>query len=680
MFDTNSTKRLHLLARIAFLWIFVVLIRLVHLQVWSHDDFQRQAQSQQQKTIEIQVPRGTIYDRANLPLAMSLPVDSVCVNPLRIPDLEVAASILGRVLKIDEGELLYKMKLAVDNQKGFLWIKRKIEPDESTRLRSLNLDWIEFRSESKRFYPSNSLAAHVVGSVDHDEKGNSGLELSQNESLQGRPGEMQMFRDVKQHAFDAQIESEAEMGENITLSIDSRIQSVAERELKIAVEKAQCKTGSVVAMNPKTGEILAMANYPTFDPNEPPTRGSATAGRTNLAVSTPFEPGSVFKVITLSAALETTHLRPESVIPCGNGSFKLFGRVIHDTHSYGALTMADVLAKSSNIGAIQIGLKVGDERLYDYVRRFGFGQRSGVPLPGESVGLLRKLRQWQKTSIGSVAMGHEVMATAVQLAQACSVVANGGTRITPRLILRRQRPGEAATVEPMGRSERIIKPETAITMRQMMEGVVLHGTGKGARLKGYTSAGKTGSAQIFDFATKQYTHHYNGSFMGFAPITNPAVVIVVTLNGTSGGSAGYGGVVSAPVFREVMTAALRILDVPKDLPENDKTPRVDDSADMNDLSIAELSNPPESADEGSSTAVSSLAQNGGESPGPDQRAFLIGPKTPDFQGKTIRAVLEQSSESGVAVEIMGSGLARVQEPPAGSALPPGRKVRVRFAR
>ena len=278
----------------------------------------------------------------------------------------------------------------------------------------------------------------------------------------------------------------------------------------------------------------------------------------------PFEPGSVFKVITLSAALETTDLKPSTMINCGNGSFTMAGRTVHEAHhGYGTMPMEMVLAKSSNIGAIQIGLKVGSAKLYEYVRRFGLGGRTGIPLPAESPGIVRKLSKWRTTSLMSVSMGHEVGVTTLQLAQACSVVANGGLLVPPRLILKR-----GTETVPVVAPHRILRPETAIMMRKMMEGVVLYGTGKKyANLKGYSSAGKTGSAQIFDYATGHYTHSYNASFMGFAPVANPAIVVVVTVNKTKGGSAGYGGPVAGPVFREVMTEALRVLDVPRDLPD-----------------------------------------------------------------------------------------------------------------
>ena len=360
-------------------------------------------------------------------------------------------------------------------------------------------------------------------------------------------GSAQVLTDVNKRGIESELFDEPKVGTNLALTIDERIQFAAERDLKAAVETANARTGTVVVMNPHTGEMLAMASYPTFDPNKPPQRGEARKARLNLAVAAPFEPGSVFKVITLAAALETTNLRPESILPCG--SINMFHRVIHEAkHAYGPLSMADVLAKSSNVGAIQIGMRVGKEKLYEYVRRFGFGQKTGTGLPAESGGMLRRLDRWQPGSICSVPMGHEISVTALQLAQACSVIANGGLMVKPRLVLKRQKPGGAMEDVKPERPVRIIKPETAFTMRGMMEGVVLlpYGTGRRARLDGYSSAGKTGSAQIYDYAARHYTASYNASFMGFAPVTNPAIVVVVTLNGTtwvgriwrSGGGAG----------------------------------------------------------------------------------------------------------------------------------------------
>jgi cell division protein FtsI (penicillin-binding protein 3) len=657
------------LALVALIWALAILGRLVYLQVVCHKAYQEIANHQQQRIFKLEAARGAILDRSGHPLALSLPVDSVCINPLRVPDTSVAAEILAGVLSVDRQELLARLDEAKASDAGFLWVKRKITPEETDRLHGLKLEFVEFRKESQRHYPDGALASHVVGTVDFQERGNLGLEQSLNKDLVGRPGSVKMLTDVQQRGVEALATSAAEPGANITLSIDERIQFLVERELKAACELHHAASGSVVVMNPYTGEVLALASYPAFDPDRAPQTKEEQAARFDHPISVPFEPGSVFKIITLSAALETTALRPESLINCGSGTLNLFGRVIHEAkHGYGTLSFADVLAKSSNIGAIQIGLKVGEKNLLEYVRRFGFGKRTGIPLPAESSGTVRDLKFWGKTSIGSVAMGHEISATALQLAQACSVIANGGMLVRPRLILKRQRPGGKPQIEPAEPPRRILKPETAITMRQLMEGVVLHGTGRGTRLPGYTSGGKTGSAQIFDQATKHYTHLYNGSFVGFAPVTNPAVVIAVTLNGTKL----FGGVVAGPVFKAVAVDVLRLLDVPRDLPETAPQPAFD-PAEANDVAIADLSTPPEDLaavdDRSLASAPPTVAA---------QTVVVAGPRVPSYQGKTVRAVLEESMAAGVPVDVLGSGVARGQAPAAGEFLHPGERVRVQF--
>jgi cell division protein FtsI (penicillin-binding protein 3) len=449
-----------------------------------------------------------------------------------------------------------------------------------------------------------------------------------------------------------------------------------------------------VALDPYTGQLLAVANAPRFDPNLPPSPSEPSMARSDLAISTPYEPGSVFKIVTLAAALETTQMTPQSVVFCYNGTFKWRGRVIHDTHSYGALTMADVLAKSSNIGAIQFGLAVGEKNLYEYVRKFGFGGKTGIELPGESTGVIRPVKDWGASSIASISFGHEISTTALQLAMAGAVVANGGMLVKPQILLARRVPGGELVQIPREPPQRVIKPETAILMRQMMEGVVLHGTGKEAILKGYTSAGKTGSAQIFDLKTKTYTHTYNSSFLGFAPVANPQIVVAVTLNGTINGTQGYGGVVAAPVFREVATAALRMMDVPKDLPDS----LLSSAGAAGSRSVSSVTPPPVQV------GVASPITSGGDAPrlaanltipggSPDssspldRRPFLAppassapGPKVADFRGMTLRAVLEEAAEQGLPVEVSGEGIARAQDPPPGSKLPPNGQVRVQFGR
>src|SRR5579863_3290194 len=680
--NTLSTRRVHLLARLAFVWVALIAARLVQLQIIQHNEYKKLAAQQQEKTLELQAPRGTIVDRMGQRLAISLPAESVCVDPLRIPDLPIAADILSKILTVDANDLLGRMRQAVASKHGFVWVKRKVSSAEAQRLRDLKLEWIEFRSESQRFYPNQSLAAHVIGDVDFAQKGNGGVEQSLEARLKGRSGELHVTRDVQKRGFESKVESQPQAGQDIRLTIDARIQFVAEREVKKMVQAHHAKWGSAVAMDPHTGDILALANYPTFDPNSLPKKEDLKA-RENLAVTAPFEPGSVFKVVTLSAALETTRLRPETVINCGGGKITLFGRTIHDVHQHWDLSMEDVLARSSNIGAINIGLTVGQNRMYEYVRRFGFGHRTGIPLPGESPGMVRPLQRWEKTSIASVSMGHEVGVTALQLARACTVIASGGLLIQPRLTMD----------TPVAQPVRILKPETALTMRRMMEGVVLktYGTGhKYCRIPGYTSAGKTGSAQIYDYREKKYTHLYNASFMGFAPVTNPAVVVVVTISGTEG-NAGFGGPTAGPAFREITAAALRMLDVPKDLPEMLPSPDTD-PVDENDLAIAGLGSsiPPPLVQAEDAVAADDRPAASAESAS-DQRTFLpgvkndpardlAGPRVPNFRGKTLRDVVEESSALGIPVEFKGGGIAQTQVPEAGAVLPLGQSVRVQFGR
>ena len=577
----RADKRLMWFGGAILFWGAAILIRLFSLQVLHHSDYLRAAHNQQEATVEIAAPRGSIFDRSGQLLAGSVKRDSVYIDPLQVPDLQVASAILAGVLQIDRASLYGRMQWYAANQRGFMWVARTIELEQYERLRSLHLDWIRFENESRRNYPRNTLAAHVIGAVDGEETGQWGLEKSLEEDLRGLPGSVRVLTDAKGRGIDSHEETEPRPGADLTLTIDERIQLPAQEAIARAVLESHGESGSVVVMDPYRGDILAIASYPPFDPNQPPGRGENPTARFNHAVSVPFEPGSVFKVITLSAALETTDLQPGSMINCGNGSFTMAGRTVHEAHhGYGTMPMEMVLAKSSNIGAIQIGLRVGSAKLYEYVRRFGLGARTGIQLPAESPGIVRKLTKWRTTSLMSVSMGHEVGVTTLQLAQACSAVANGGLLVPPRLILKK-----GAETVPVVSPHRILKPETAITMRKMMEGVVLYGTGKRyANLKGYSSAGKTGSAQIFDYATGHYTHSYNASFMGFAPVTNPAIVVVVTVNKTKGGSAGYGGPVAGPVFREVITEALRVLDVPRDLP--DTTP------DEADTKVADADAPP----------------------------------------------------------------------------------------
>jgi cell division protein FtsI (penicillin-binding protein 3) len=660
-------RRLTWLALGVFLWGGSIFYKLVSLQVLHHQEYVLQARKHQEEVRTIPAPRGTIFDRNGRPLAMSIPTEWVYVNPLKVPDIGVAADVLSQFLHLDRAELYGRLKYAQENNRGYLVVKKNITFDEGQHLRDVSFDWIKIQTDSQRHYPKGMLAAHILGGVDFSEHGNGGVEKALDAELSGVPGQELLLKDVKHRGIDSQSARAARPGTAITLTIDERLQFVAERELAAGVASHSASSGSVVVMNPNTGEILALASYPTFNPNDPPVSYQDIVNRQNHATAVPFEPGSVFKVVTLSAALETTRLRPESLIDCGLGPITLFGRTIHEAHTYyGTIPMADVLKHSSNIGAIKVGMQVGQSSLFQYVTKFGFGQRTGAPLPGESRGRLRPLKKWGATSLASVAIGQEISVTTVQLARAISAVANGGLLVQPRLVLRR-----GDDLVPTQPGVRIIRPETAITMRQMMEGVVtVGGTGyPEARLAGYSVAGKTGSAQIFDFATKHYTHNYNGSFVGMVPLTNPTMVVVVTLNGTHGVN-GYGGRAAAPVFHAVATEALRLLEVPKDLPDEPAVTLVaqtqsdpDDAAAFDELAAGQniLLDSEEDADE-------------------QDAAVPEGPTVPNFKGKTMRDVLAEAASKGIIVLPNGSGVARVQFPAAGAALHPGERIRVKFSR
>ena len=654
-------RRLTWLASIILLWGGAIFFKLISLQVIHHRQYVQMARARQELVVEIPAPRGTLFDRSGRVLAMSTPAETVYINPQKV-DVQVATDILAGALHLDRIELYGDIRSAYENHRGYLIIKRRISDEESDRLHRLGLEWIGFQRESQRHYPKGELAAHVLGSVDFEEKGNAGVEKALDADLGGKPGQMRLLTDVKRRGIESTLATEARPGMPVTLSIDERIQFVAERELAAAVQAHHAATGSVVVMNPYTGDVLALASYPSYDPNEAPAPGEAL-NRQNHAVSVPFEPGSVFKVITLSAALETTPLTPDSLINCHGGVLRLPGRVIHDSHGgLGMLPMATVLAKSSNIGAIEIGMRVGQDNMYNYVRRFGFGQRTGIELPAESPGQFRKVSRWGKTSLASISMGQEVSVTTLQLAQAAAAVANGGLLVRPRLVLKK---GDRDV--PLTKPVRVIRPETSITMRQMMEGVVLHGTGTRAKVAGYTVGGKTGSAQIFDRATRHYTHSYNGSFMGMAPVTNPAIVAVVSLNGTHG-EGGFGGVVAAPVFHAVVTEALRVLDTPKDLPDEPPVKTlVAKAADLDDLADAD-----DSPDE-----PNILEDSDNDAPA---QPVPAGPKVPNFRGKSMRAVLAEAAAKGITVIPAGSGIARLQTPAPGAVLHQGERIRVQFSR
>ncbi len=672
---SKSVNRLLIMSLILAAWVMLIMGRLVQLQVFQHDKYLLLARRQQERLDPVPALRGSIYDSTGTLLATNKFSKSAIVNPSRIPDKTMAAGLLAGVLNVSAQALQTALEeTANSSHPGFLVVSTNVSEEQADALAALNLEWLELRDGTSRWYPNHQLAAHVIGNVNFDGVGVAGVEKRLNKELTGEPGLVRVAHDVHRQAYEQEQVKAPQNGKNITLTIDARLQDVAEEAVKEAVIRTHAEHGSLVAMDPYTGEIKALANYPTYDLDERLLPGQPAAGRENLAVVAPFEPGSVFKVITLSAALQTTTLTPMSIINCGNGSIRIGSRVIKDHNSYSALPMQDVLAFSSNVGAIRIGMEVGNQNMYDYIRRFGFGQRTGIELPAEAPGLVRPLKRWQQGSIGSVAMGHEISVTSVQLAQAGAVIANGGFRVAPHIVQSKQVPGGPKEIVKPGERVQVLEPANVVTMRQMMERVTVvpGGTGHAAKVTGYTTAGKTGTAQIFDFEHHVYTHKYNASFMGFVPVVNPRIVIVVTVTGTTGAD-GYGGHASAPAFQRVAEVAMRLIGVPRDQPDEVKQPEPKHRLpnDDNDVALASLSDPLTEED---------WKQGLGEEEGSTGEAAQTysGPVAPKLTGLTELQVVQLSEEKGWLVEVTGHGLAVDQYPAPGAPLPVGGRIRVKF--
>src|SRR5712664_2665445 len=557
--SSGAKFRLYALSGLLCLWLLTICLRLVYLQIFCYGDFERRAQHQQQRSFDLSAKRGVIYDRAGRELAMSIQVDSAFVVPSEAPDLPNTISLITRITKDDPRVVLADCRA----HKTFCWVARKADAEVIERIRALNLQGIHYQKEPKRFYPKRELAAQILGYVGTDDQGLSGLERQFNQQLQGKPGKLMISVDARKRWF-ASVEKEPESGNNVVLTIDQNIQYIAERELESGMQETHAIAGTVIVENPHTGEILALTNRPTFNPNiRKEIRNEALKDR---AVSDVYEPGSTFKMVTISAGLEEKITRPDEMFDCQMGSIVINGMRIRDSKPHGVLSVSEVLAESSDVGAIKIALRLGEDRFYKYIRDFGFGQQTGIELPGETRGLTKPVSRWSKVSIGAISMGQEIGITPLQLVGLISTIANDGLWVAPRIV--------AATTEPRrtpqtvvfhpGAARRVISPLTAAQMKQMMQGVVLEGTGIKAILEGYSSAGKTGTAQKVDSATGTYSHtKYVASFAGFAPINNPAITVAVILDSPVG--LHQGGQVSAPVFQRVAQQVLEYLHVPHDV-------------------------------------------------------------------------------------------------------------------
>ena len=735
--SNGARFRIYALSGLLCLWLLAICLRLIYLQIFCYGDFERRAQHQQQRSFDLSPKRGVIYDRAGRELAMSIQVDSAFIVPSETPDLANTVSLISRITQDDPRVVLADCRV----HKTFCWVARKADAEVIERIRALNLQGIHFQKEAKRFYPKRELAAQVLGYVGTDDQGLSGLERQFNSQLQGKPGKLMISVDARKRWF-ASVEKEPEAGSSLVLTIDQNIQYIAERELERGMEETHAIAGTVIVENPHTGEILALANRPTFNPN---LRKQITPGAlTNRAVSYVYEPGSTFKLVTISAALEEKLTNPDEVFDCQMGSIVYNGMRIRDSKPHGLLPVWGVLAESSDVGAIKIALRLGEDRFYKYIRAFGFGQQTGIELPGETRGLTKPVSRWSKVSIAAISMGQEIGISPLQLAGLVSTFANDGVWIAPRIVAGKIEPqgtSQSVAFHP-GASRRVISSYTAAEMRSMMQKVVLEGTGRKAILEGYTAAGKTGTAQKVDPATGAYSKtKYIGSFAGFAPLNNPQIVVAVILDSAVG--LHQGGQVSAPVFRRVAQQVLEYLHTPHDLPlapnhqlllashatdkdleegtpdhpgEPLETAEVDGASAQPAVGKQRVAPGPLPANAGgdgslvqaamrqsepvSDTSVPDSAGHGPpqqEAPSSPDTAVAAQPKlpatgtvvldveqggieVPSFVGKTVRGAVEAAQDAGLELEAVGSGVARQQSPPAGTHVAAGAHVTVQFGR
>ncbi len=751
-------------------WAAVIGFRLGWLQIVRHGEFVDRAKQQQERGFEVAPHRGVLYDRNLRELAMTVLVDSVYAVPSELGDNRADdAALLAKIVHVDPQDRFttaQQMNARFNASRHFAWVARKLDPETANRVRELNLKGVYFQKEFKRFYPNGDLAAHVLGYVGTDDDGLGGLERKFDDELHGTPGHELTAIDAKRHVLGSD-ESDPQPGENLVLSIDSNIQYMAERALDAQMAKVKAAHGTVVVQDPHTGQILALAVSPRFNPND--SRHLDADSLTDLAVSDVYEPGSTFKLVTYSAALDAAGVQPTDMVDCQGGAMTMYGRTLHDDKSdrFGVVTVQYALEHSSDVGAAKMALKLGPNKFYSYIKGFGFGERSGIELPSETKGLLQAPRKWGSTSILSIAIGQEVAVTPVQLVSMVSTIANGGVYMPPHVLLQStdEMKGDARLVAEPFRpvyqlpstlpdgAHRVITELTAAKMRAMMAGIVTEGTGKAAQLNGYSSAGKTGTAQKIDPATHTYSHtKLVASFAGFAPVSSPAISVTVVIDTPTVGSL-YGAAVSAPVFREVAQEVLEYLGVPHDQPLQTKqqmqqvqaSVQPDDVPDeqVGDLNAMfdEVNSLPaddplrapanaaamaqnQSADQAFDAAEKQKPKQSGLSSLPDKvlaefhkngnttsvmpdamdtanervEAPVIRPQVqargdgavvvdpgkrvavPEFHGANLRTVVEHAGTLGLRVQTLGSGLAQEQAPAAGTMVPVGTAIVVRFAR
>lgn len=655
---TTLKRRLTVTAAVVLLWSCAIEARLVYLQVFKRADLQARADNQRSSTAEAHPKRGDILDRNGHLLAYSVDAESVYAVPseLRKRDpVPVVAALCGALEDCTRDER--KRWVERFSQRGaFYYIRRLITPEQVKRIAKLELAGIGFVKENRRYYPNRELAAHVLGYAGLDNAGLAGIEATYDSLIKGKAGTVLVQTDAHGRPF-GRVEKPPTAGASIELTIDEYLQHVVERELRAGVQENAAEGGAAVVMDPWTGEILALANYPTFNPN---TFGSFSAeARRNRAIQDVYEPGSTFKIVTASAALEQKLVHPDDLIDVSGGSIRFGRRVIRDTHDYGVLSFTDVIVKSSNVGAIRMGLRLGPERLGEYVRRFGFGRRSSPDFQGETAGIVWRPEDLNDSALASVSMGYQVGVTPLQMAAAASSIANGGELVQPRVVRAVIQNNRRLTV-PRKVLGRTVSSEIAAELTPIMEKVVTDGTGRAAQLDGYTVAGKTGTAAQLE--NRRYsTTDYNASFVGFLPSRAPVFTIIVVIHAPH--AKGHtGGVAAAPVFKRIAEAALRYRGVPPNI--NPQPPIL-------------VARPPEPARDQpvsvptAGPAVITLAA--APAPGNDD-------VYPDLTGQSARDALRVLGKLGVTPRMIGAGLVVEQEPPAGTPLDAAETVTLRLQR
>ncbi len=631
----------------------LVVARAFQLQVLGGDRLREMAEGQHLRKLSVSPRRGAIYDRNGAELAVSVDVDSVYANPRRLKamdqDLAATAQRLARVLDVNPETLVKRL----DSNRYFVWIDRHITPHEAEAVEKLDIPGISLTTEARRFYPNRHLAAHLLGFADIDGRGIEGIELAYESELRGSDRKVEAIRDRRGKVIfaDEMIDDVSNQGQSVVLTIDKAIQHVAERELALGVRTFEARGGSVVVMDPSNGEILALANYPPFNPNEPSKH--PIAHRRNRALVDRFEPGSTVKPFTMSAALAAGTVEPDELVNCENGVTRIGGRRLHDAHPYEWLTPTQILAHSSNIGTAKIALELGKRDLYRAFRRFGFGEPTGLGLPGETAGILHHYRRWYEIDAAAVSFGQGMSVTNVQLAAAMSVIANGGRLMRPTLI-RQINDGDGVMVQEAKPEVRrqVVPRKVANLVGEMLTAVTEPGgTAMEAAVDGYLVAGKTGTAQKADYVNGGYAKDkWLASFIGFAPADKPAVVISVVIDEPV--IAHYGGTVAGPVFRRIAEATLRHVGI---------------APDRAGASVARLT--PKADPEPSAAQEAPPAKA-------DVRTEVGRSGVPDLEGLPLRTAVVALHSESLVPSVEGSGLVRRQDPAPGTVVPHGSIVHI----